>query len=84
MNELTRVLWEYAVCRLEGCYDRDSQKERRECEEAVAWNWEQLEALCPSPVWKQVEALSGCLETIRSIDMEAAFICGLRLGQELR
>ena len=36
MDELTRILWEYACkYRLEGCYDLAMKEEREENEEAI-------------------------------------------------
>ena len=84
MDELTRTLWEYAgKYRLEGCYDRGMQEERKENERVVEKNREKLEALCSAELWGRIENLSDALETIGIIDEEAAFVCGLRLGRSL-
>ena len=85
MDELTRILWEYAAdCRLESCYDQQMKKEREENEEAIGWSRKKLEELCPSQALEQVENLCYYLEVIRAVDEEAAFTCGLRLGLSLR
>ena len=84
MEELTRVLWEYAACRLEGSYDREAQKERQECMEIADWNRSRLQAVCFPEALTWTENLCFCFETIRCIDMEAAFVSGLQLGLKLR
>lgn len=85
MDELTRVLWEYAGQRcLEGCYDLEMRQERGENEQAAGRSREGLEKLCPSQTSEQIENLCYSLEVIRTVDMEAAFTCGLRLGLSLR
>ncbi len=85
MDELTRTLWEYAkVCRLEGCYDLDMKREREENEAAAERNRETLAASAQPPILDRLENLCYCLDVIRSVDLEAAFTCGLRLGLSLR
>lgn len=85
MDELTRILWEYACkYRLESCYDRYMQEERKENEEVLQKNQEKLKNLCSVELWTKIDNLSDALETIRLIDEEAAFLCGLRLGLSLR
>lgn len=85
MDELTRILWEYAgKCRLEGCYDRSMQEEREEHEKAIDWSRRKLAELCPAQALEQVENLCYCMEVMRAVDEEAAFTCGLRLGLSLR
>ena len=85
MDELTRVLWEYACkYRLDGFYDRDSQHSREECTHAVCRNRELLEQACPPDLFQRVAALCDCAEELRLRDMEAAFACGFRLGSSLR
>ena len=85
MDELTQALWEYAgKYRLESCYDRHMQEEREENERAVKKNQEKLEKLCPAEIWERIEILCFSLEILRSVDEEAAFTCGLRLGLSLR
>lgn len=85
MQETIRVLWEYASkYRLEAFYDRDAQRSREECVRAVECNREELEKICPSVVFKRVDALYDCAEELRLRDMEAAFACGFRLGASLR
>lgn len=85
MDELTRVLWEYASrYRLDGFYDREGQESREECVRAVECNREELEKICPSIVFKRVDAICDCAEELRLRDMEAAFACGFRLGASLR
>ena len=77
MDELTRILWEYASdCRLEGCYDQQMRREREENEAAIDQSQRKLEVLCP----EQAKDLFYYLEVLRAVDMEAAFSCGLRLG----
>ena len=85
MQEVIRVLWEYASqYRLDGFYDRDAQQSRDECVRAVANNRAELEKICPSIVFRRVSALCDCGEELRLRDMEAAFACGFRLGLTLR
>lgn len=85
MDEVTRVLWEYASkYRLDGFYDRDAQHSRDECAQAVVKNREELEKICPSIVFKRVDAICDCAEELRLRDMEAAFACGFCLGSSLR
>lgn len=85
MDEVTRVLWEYAGrYRLEGFYDREGQQGREECVRAVERNREELGKICPSDVSRRVSALCDCAEELRLRDMEAAFACGFRLGASLR
>ncbi len=80
MDELTRILWEYACeCRLEGCYDLQMKKAQQEEEEMVGRNLEKLD--CQAKV---LENLCYSLDIIRTVDMEAAFTCGLRLGLSLK
>lgn len=85
MQEIIRVLWEYASqSRLDGFYDRDARQSREECVRAVGRNREELEKICPSIVFKRVDAICDCAEELRLRDMEAAFACGFRLGASLR
>lgn len=85
MEEVIRVLWEYASkYRLDGFYNRDAYLGREECAEAIIKNREELERICPSCIFKQVDALCDCSEELRQRDMEAAFACGFRLGTALR
>ncbi|MBD5098526.1 MAG: hypothetical protein HDT35_03080 [Clostridiales bacterium] len=85
MDELTRILWEYAgQYRLDGFYDRDAQQSREECARAVCRNREALEQTCPPDVFKRISAICDCAEELRLRDMEAAFACGFRLGAFLR
>lgn len=85
MDELTRILWEYAGrYRLEGYYDKSMQEEREENERVALKNRETLETLCSQDLRERIDVLSDALETIRAIDEEAAFSCGLRLGLSLR
>ena len=85
MDDLTRVLWKYAAeCRLEACYDRTMQEERRENEQALSQNRKRLKELCPAPVLERVEDLCYYLEVLRAVDQEAAFACGLHIGLSLR
>lgn len=85
MDELTRVLWEYAsrYC-IDGFYDREAQQSREESAGAVCRNREALEQACPPDVFKRVSAICDCAEEVRLRDMEAAFACGFRLGTSLR
>ena len=83
MDELTRTLWEYACrCRLEGCYDMDMKKDREDGETMAKLNRKSLEQMDTAA--KELENLWESLELVRSVDMEAAFACGLRLGLSLR
>lgn len=83
MDELTRILWDYACrCRLEGCYDLSMKQERDEDEEMAGRNRARLEELGTAK--KELETLCDCLELIRTVDMEAAFACGLRMGLALK
>ncbi len=85
MDELTRVLWEYASrYRLDGFYDREAQQSRDECARAVEQNRAALEELSPPDVLRRVSALYDCAEELRLRDMEAAFACGFQLGASLR
>lgn len=85
MDELTRVLWEYASkYRLDGFYDRDAQHSREESACAVEQNRAALEELSPPDLWKRVSTLYSCAEELRLRDMEAAFACGFQLGASLR
>ena len=83
MDELTRVLWEYACkCRMEGCYDLSMKQARDEEEEMAGRNRAQLEELDAAK--DGLEKLCYSLDIIRTVDMEAAFTCGLQLGLALR
>ena len=85
MQEIIRILWEYASqYRVDGFYDRDAQQSREECVRAVERNREALEQACPPDVFKRVSAVCDCAEELRLRDMEAAFACGFRLGSSLR
>jgi len=83
MDELMHTLWEYAAaCRLEGCYDLEMKREREEGETMAGQNRERLEELGTAA--KELKNLWESLDVVRSVDMEAAFVCGLRLGLDLR
>lgn len=83
MDELTRALWDYASqCRLEGCYDLNMKTNREDGETMAGRNRERLAQAGAAE--KELENLWESLELVRSVDMEAAFICGLRLGLNLR
>ena len=83
MDELTRILWEYASqCRLDACYDLTMQRDRSGGEEMASQNRECLEQTGGGA--KELEGLWASLELVRTVDMEAAFACGLRLGLSLR
>ena len=83
MDELTRVLWEFAAaCRLEGCYDLNMKKDREDGKTMAEWNLEHLKGT--EIAAKELENLWEALELVRSVDMEAAFTCGFRLGLSLR
>ena len=85
MDELTRVLWEYASSyRLEAFYGREGQEGREECTCAMEQNRAELKELSPPDLWKRVSALYDCAEELRLRDMEAPFACGFRLGASLR
>lgn len=85
MQEIIRVLWEYAsrYC-IDGFYDRDTQQSREQCTRAICLNREELEKICPPDISQRIDALCGCWEELRDGDMEAAFACGFRLGASLR
>ena len=83
MDELTRILWEYASqCRLEGCYDLEMKRDRADGEKMAGINRALLAEAGSIP--KAVENLWDSLELVRTVDREAAFACGLRLGLSLR
>lgn len=83
MDELTRILWDYACkCRLEGCYDLRMKTARAEEEEMAGRNHARLEALDGAE--DRLEKLCYSLDIIRTVDMEAAFTCGLQLGLSLK
>ena len=83
MDELTRTLWEYASqCRLDGCYDMDMKKDREDGAAMADRNRERLEQVGAAA--KELENLWESLALVRSVDMEAAFTCGLQLGLSLR
>ncbi|MCI8475049.1 MAG: hypothetical protein HFF07_06895 [Oscillospiraceae bacterium] len=85
MDELTRTLWKYAgKYRLEGCYDLDMQQEREESETMADRNRKRLEERCTPQAAERVGELCYCMEVLRAVDAEAAFVCGLRLGLSLR
>ena len=85
MQEIMRVLWEYASqYRLDGFYSRDAQQSRDECTWAVAQNREELEKICPPDVFERIAVICDCAEELRLRDMEAAFACGFCLGSSLR
>lgn len=85
MDELTRVLWEYASsCRLDAFYDREAQQGREECVHAIECNRKILEQACPPELYESATIICECGEELRWRDMEAAFECGLRLGLSLR
>lgn len=83
MDELTRILWDYACeCRLEGCYDLQMKKAREEEETMAHRNRARLEELDGAE--DGLEKLWYGLDIVRNVDMEAAFTCGLQLGLALR
>lgn len=85
MQEIIRVLWEYASrYRLDGFYDRDAQQSRDESAWDVVRNREELEKTCSPGVFKRIDAICDCAEELRLRDMEAAFACGFQLGASLR
>lgn len=85
MDDLTRVLWQYASkYQLESCYDQSMQEERGDNENVMQRNQEKLKVLCSTELWERVENLFDASEILRTVDMEAAFTCGLRLGLSLR
>lgn len=85
MQEVIRVLWEYASkYRLASCYDRDAQQSRQDRAKYVVQNREELQKVCPPDVFQRVQILCGCWEELRDRDMEAAFTCGSWLGTSLR
>ena len=85
MEELMRVLWYYARdCRLSGCYNREASQGRQQCIQGVEGGWEKLKGLCTPEALQRVEALCDCYEELREREAEAAFVCGFRLGMELR
>jgi hypothetical protein len=43
-----------------------------------------LKVLCSAELKERVENIFDALEILRTVDMEAAFTCGLRLGLSLR
>ena len=47
-------------------------------------NQEKLKVLCSAELKESVENIFDALEILRTVDMEAAFTCGLRLGLSLR
>ena len=85
MQEVIRVLWEYASrYYIDSFYDREAQQSREESADAVCRNREALEQACPPDVFKRVSTICTCAEEVRLRDMEAAFACGFRLGSSLR
>ena len=83
MDELTRILWDYACkCRLEGCYDLRMITARAEEEEMAGRNQARLEELDAAK--DTLDKLCYSLDIIRTVDMEAAFTCGLQLGLSLK
>ena len=83
MDELIQVLWDYASKYwLEGCYDLARKTEREEGEKMAGLNRERLEA--QGTLTKELDNLCDNLELVRTVDMEAAFICGLQLGLALK
>ena len=85
MVDLTRVLWRYSSkYQLESCYDQSMQEEREDNENMMQRNQEKLKVLCSAELKERVENIFDALEILRTVDMEAAFTCGLRLGLSLR
>ena len=85
MQEIIRVLWEYASqYRLDGFYSRDDQQSIDECTWAIAQNREELEKTCTPDVAERISTICDCAEELRLHDMAAAFACGFRLGSSLR
>ena len=83
MDELTRILWDYACkCRLEGCYDLQMKTARAEEEGMSGRNQARLKELDGAK--EETEKLCYSLDIIRTVDMEAAFTCGLQLGLSLK
>lgn len=83
MDELTRILWDYACqCRLEGCYDLQMKQARQEEETMAERNRARLEEL--NGAKDGLEKLCYSLDILRTVDMEAAFACGLQLGLALK
>lgn len=84
MNDLTRVLWEYAsTYQLETCYNKANQENRKAAEQMAETALEKLQKTCPPEILDRLDALWSGLEEIRSEDMEAAFVCGLSVGLSL-
>ena len=85
MDDLTRALWQYgSKYQLESCYDQSMQEEREDNENMMQRNQEKLKVLCSAELKERVENIFDALEILRTVDMEAAFTCGLRLGLSLR
>lgn len=85
MNELTRVLWEYAAnyC-LETCYSKDGKDNRAAAEQMAERAMEKLRKTCSPEDTGRLDALWDGLEEIRTEDMEAAFLCGFQFGLSFR
>ena len=60
------------------------QEEREDNENMMQRNQEKLKVLCSAELKERVENIFDALEILRTVDMEAAFTCGLRLGLSLR
>ena len=78
MDDLPRVLWQYASkYQLESCYDQSMQEEREDNENMMQRNQEKLKVLCSAELKERVENIFDALEILRTVDMEAAFTCAL-------
>lgn len=84
MDDLTRILWEYAAAyRLETCYSKDDKDNRTAAEQMAGKAMEKLQKTCSAENLDRLDALWSGLEEVRSEDMEAAFACGLSVGLSL-
>ena len=85
MNELTRVLWDYArEYRLDTCHQKEDRDNRRDAVQMVERTMEKFRETCPKELAERLDILWDELEEIRSDDMAAAFACGLHVGLSLR
>ena len=85
MDEITRVLWDYAAAyRLDTCYSKDDQDNRTAAARMAERALEKLRKTCTPENLDRLEALWSGLEELRCEDMEAAFVCGLHMGLCLR
>lgn len=79
------ALWKYASQhRLAGCYDANSQQARADAARMVEVNVKAMKAGCPPEVLKQLDNICCGMEEIHDEDIEAAFVCGFRLGCALK